>query len=136
MKKLSLEERWGMICTASEEEVNVHTSGFSFSLKILHERALSTLTSQGLCFLLFPAVQLKSIYNLLWNRIYFVLWWHPGMSYLISFHPFLVQVCLASIAFGSIGFSFLSYWIGRVIEFKSDCASSMYHKSSILLISG
>ncbi|XP_078173344.1 nucleolar protein isoform X1 [Carex rostrata] len=41
----SLEERWGMICTASEEEVNVHTSGFSFSLKILHERALSTLTS-------------------------------------------------------------------------------------------
>ncbi|KAJ1692881.1 hypothetical protein LUZ63_009579 [Rhynchospora breviuscula] len=44
----SLEERWGMFCTASEEEVNVHTSGFSFSLKILHERALSTLANQAM----------------------------------------------------------------------------------------
>lgn len=60
-----------MTCTASEEEVNVHTSGFSFSLKILHERALSTLTSQGLGSSFFPAVQLISIYELIGDEIYF-----------------------------------------------------------------
>jgi hypothetical protein len=55
-----------MTYTASEEEVNVHISGFSFSLKILHERALSTLASQGLCFLFFfSAIQSISIYDLL-----------------------------------------------------------------------
>ncbi|XP_020099122.1 nucleolar protein 6 isoform X1 [Ananas comosus] len=43
----SLQDRWGMFCTATEDEVNVHTSGYSFSLKILHERGLSMLKNQA-----------------------------------------------------------------------------------------
>lgn len=37
----SLQGRWGMFCTANENEVDVLVSGYAFTLKILHERALN-----------------------------------------------------------------------------------------------
>ncbi|XP_072992362.1 uncharacterized protein [Typha latifolia] len=43
----SLQERWGMFCTASEDEVIVFSSGYSFSLKILHDKGLDMLKTQA-----------------------------------------------------------------------------------------
>lgn len=37
----SLENSWGMTCTATEDDVDVFLSGYAFRLKILHERGLS-----------------------------------------------------------------------------------------------
>ncbi|XWS45420.1 hypothetical protein CRYUN_Cryun15aG0135300 [Craigia yunnanensis] len=37
----SLLNNWGMTCTASEEDVDVFMDGYSFHLRILHERGLS-----------------------------------------------------------------------------------------------
>ncbi|KAB5547640.1 hypothetical protein DKX38_011046 [Salix brachista] len=37
----SLENSWGMTCTATEDDVDVLQSGYAFRLKILHERGLS-----------------------------------------------------------------------------------------------
>ena len=39
----SLQKKWGMTCTATEDDVDVLMSGYAFRLKILHERALSLL---------------------------------------------------------------------------------------------
>ncbi|XP_038701272.1 nucleolar protein 6 isoform X2 [Tripterygium wilfordii] len=39
----SLEHKWGMTCTATEDDVDVFFSGYAFRLKILHERGLSLL---------------------------------------------------------------------------------------------
>ena len=33
----SLQNNWGMICTATEENVDVFMSGYAFRLRILHE---------------------------------------------------------------------------------------------------
>ncbi|XP_059457350.1 uncharacterized protein LOC132187164 [Corylus avellana] len=37
----SLQNTWGMKCTATEDDVDIFTSGYVFRLKILHERGLS-----------------------------------------------------------------------------------------------
>ncbi|XP_022751385.1 nucleolar protein 6 isoform X2 [Durio zibethinus] len=37
----SLHNNWGMTCTATEEDVDVFMDGYSFRLRILHERGLS-----------------------------------------------------------------------------------------------
>jgi hypothetical protein len=37
----SLQKKWGMTCTATEDDVDVLMSGYAFRLKLLHERALS-----------------------------------------------------------------------------------------------
>ncbi|XP_058112388.1 uncharacterized protein LOC131255639 isoform X1 [Magnolia sinica] len=37
----SLQNRWGMMCIASEDEVNVLMSGYAFQLRILHERSIN-----------------------------------------------------------------------------------------------
>eukprot|EP00257_Ricinus_communis_P021381 XP_015580860.1 nucleolar protein 6 [Ricinus communis] len=37
----SLQNNWGMTCTATEDEVDIFHSGYAFRLKILHERGLS-----------------------------------------------------------------------------------------------
>ncbi|ONK58586.1 uncharacterized protein A4U43_C09F14590 [Asparagus officinalis] len=42
----SLQTRWGMFCTATEEAVDVFTSGYAFRLKILHERGLNFVKTQ------------------------------------------------------------------------------------------
>ncbi|KAF8377927.1 hypothetical protein HHK36_031315 [Tetracentron sinense] len=42
----SLQNSWGMTCTATEDEVDVLTSGYAFRLRILHERGLSLLKKQ------------------------------------------------------------------------------------------
>ncbi|KAG0485395.1 hypothetical protein HPP92_009474 [Vanilla planifolia] len=42
----SLQERWGLYCTASEHEVNVLMAGYAFSLHILHERSLNLIRNQ------------------------------------------------------------------------------------------
>ncbi|XP_010254816.1 PREDICTED: nucleolar protein 6 isoform X2 [Nelumbo nucifera] len=42
----SLQNRWGMKCVASEDEVDVLMSGYAFRLRILHERGLSLLKKQ------------------------------------------------------------------------------------------
>lgn len=42
----SLQNNWGMTCTATEDDVEVLMSGFAFRLKILHERALSLVNGQ------------------------------------------------------------------------------------------
>ncbi|KAL4197282.1 hypothetical protein AMTRI_Chr04g187510 [Amborella trichopoda] len=39
----SLQKRWGMMCVASKDEVNVLMAGYAFSLRILHERDPSLL---------------------------------------------------------------------------------------------
>ncbi|KAI9164874.1 hypothetical protein LWI28_003798 [Acer negundo] len=39
----SLQNNWGMMCTASEDDVDVFMSGYAFRLKILHERGLGLL---------------------------------------------------------------------------------------------
>ncbi|WJZ86013.1 hypothetical protein VitviT2T_005516 [Vitis vinifera] len=43
----SLQNNWGMICTATEENVDVFMSGYAFRLRILHERGLSLLNRQN-----------------------------------------------------------------------------------------
>lgn len=43
----SLQEKWGISCTATEEDVDVFTSGYAFRLKILHERGLGLVQRQG-----------------------------------------------------------------------------------------
>ncbi|XP_020572255.1 nucleolar protein 6 isoform X2 [Phalaenopsis equestris] len=43
----SLQARWGMLCSATESEVNVLVEGYAFSLKILHERSLHLLGNQA-----------------------------------------------------------------------------------------
>lgn len=42
----SLQSRWGMKCVAAEDEVNVLMSGYTFRLKILHERGINSLKKQ------------------------------------------------------------------------------------------
>uniref|UniRef100_A0A6P4ACI0 nucleolar protein 6 isoform X1 n=1 Tax=Ziziphus jujuba TaxID=326968 RepID=A0A6P4ACI0_ZIZJJ len=42
----SLQKNWGMICTATEDNVDVFVSGYAFRLKILHERGLSLLRKE------------------------------------------------------------------------------------------
>ncbi|XAR73269.1 hypothetical protein NMG60_11007182 [Bertholletia excelsa] len=42
----SLQDKWGMTCNASEDDMVVFTSGYAFRLKILHERGLSLLKRQ------------------------------------------------------------------------------------------
>ncbi|RAL52526.1 hypothetical protein DM860_017220 [Cuscuta australis] len=42
----SLHKKWGMTCTATEDDVDVIMSGFAFRLKVLHERALSLVNKQ------------------------------------------------------------------------------------------
>ncbi|KAJ3674070.1 hypothetical protein LUZ60_006062 [Juncus effusus] len=37
-----------LYCTASEEEVNIHVLGYSFSLKMLHEKTLDSLSKPGI----------------------------------------------------------------------------------------
>ncbi|KAK1287468.1 hypothetical protein QJS10_CPB19g00575 [Acorus calamus] len=39
----SLQNKWGMNCIASEDEVNVLMSGYAFCLRIMHERGLTVL---------------------------------------------------------------------------------------------
>ncbi|KAL5976326.1 hypothetical protein ACLOJK_020657 [Asimina triloba] len=37
----SLQSKWGMLCVATEDEVNVLMSGYAFQLRILHERSIN-----------------------------------------------------------------------------------------------
>ncbi|WJX55563.1 hypothetical protein P8452_41325 [Trifolium repens] len=41
----SLQKKWGMTCTATEDDVDVLMSGYAFRLKLLHEMALSLIGS-------------------------------------------------------------------------------------------
>ncbi|XP_009777139.1 uncharacterized protein [Nicotiana sylvestris] len=43
----SLQNNWGMMFTATEDDVDVLMSGYAFRLKISHERALSLVTGQS-----------------------------------------------------------------------------------------
>ncbi|RRT62347.1 hypothetical protein B296_00042646, partial [Ensete ventricosum] len=43
----SLEEHSGALCIATEDEVNVLMSGYSFCLRIMHEKGLNMLRNQG-----------------------------------------------------------------------------------------
>ncbi|XP_042442836.1 nucleolar protein 6-like [Zingiber officinale] len=43
----SLEERWSALCVAAEDEVNILMSGYSFCLRIMHEKGLNMLQTQG-----------------------------------------------------------------------------------------
>ncbi|KAG9448910.1 hypothetical protein H6P81_008875 [Aristolochia fimbriata] len=43
----SLENRWNMVCVASEDEVNVLMWGYSFRLRILHERSINLVRKQA-----------------------------------------------------------------------------------------
>ncbi|CAH9146997.1 unnamed protein product [Cuscuta epithymum] len=42
----SLQNNWGLTCTATEDDVEVLMSGFAFRLKVLHERALNFVNGQ------------------------------------------------------------------------------------------
>ncbi|XP_039128764.1 nucleolar protein 6 isoform X2 [Dioscorea cayenensis subsp. rotundata] len=42
----SLQDKWGVICDATDDEVNVLMSGHAFRLKILHERGVNLLKNQ------------------------------------------------------------------------------------------
>ncbi|KAE8695363.1 ADP-ribosylation factor family protein [Hibiscus syriacus] len=42
----SLQDNWGMTCTASEEDVDVFMGGYAFRLRILHERGLSLVNKE------------------------------------------------------------------------------------------
>lgn len=44
----SLQNNWGMFCTATEDDVDVIMSGYAFRLKILHEKGLSLLKSKDI----------------------------------------------------------------------------------------
>lgn len=43
----SLQKNWGMMCTATEDDVDVLMSGFAFRLRILHERGLNLVRKQS-----------------------------------------------------------------------------------------
>ncbi|KAL2520581.1 Nrap protein [Forsythia ovata] len=43
----SLQEKWEISCTATEDDVDVFMSGYAFRLKILHERGLGLVQRQG-----------------------------------------------------------------------------------------
>ncbi|KAG1341877.1 putative Nrap protein, expressed [Cocos nucifera] len=43
----SLQDRWGVFCTASEDEVDVLMSGYAFCLRILHDRGLNLSSIQA-----------------------------------------------------------------------------------------
>lgn len=43
----SLQDHWGVFCTASEDEVDVLMSGYAFRLRILHERDLNLSRNQA-----------------------------------------------------------------------------------------
>ncbi|KAF3447128.1 hypothetical protein FNV43_RR12308 [Rhamnella rubrinervis] len=43
----SLQKNWGMICTATEDNVDVFVSGYAFRLKIWHERGLNLLRKEN-----------------------------------------------------------------------------------------
>ena len=43
----SLQNNWGMTCTATEEDVDVFMDGYSFRLRILHERGLSLVNRES-----------------------------------------------------------------------------------------
>lgn len=43
----SLEEHWGALCVAAEDEVNILMSGYSFCLRIMHEKGFNMLQTQG-----------------------------------------------------------------------------------------
>lgn len=43
----SLQDRWNVFCTATEKEVDILMSGYSFRLKVFHERGLSLLKNQA-----------------------------------------------------------------------------------------
>lgn len=47
MHYCSLENTYGMICSATEDDVVIFSSGFAFHLKILHERGLSLLKRES-----------------------------------------------------------------------------------------
>uniref|UniRef100_A0A5B7C9D5 Putative nucleolar protein 6 isoform X2 n=1 Tax=Davidia involucrata TaxID=16924 RepID=A0A5B7C9D5_DAVIN len=53
----SLQNSWGMTCTATEDDVDVFVSGYAFRLKILHERGLSLLKRQ------IGSDQVKQVYS-------------------------------------------------------------------------
>ncbi|KAL4354660.1 hypothetical protein GQ457_06G039830 [Hibiscus cannabinus] len=42
----SLQDNWGLTCTASEEDVDVFMDGYAFRLRILHERGLSLVNKE------------------------------------------------------------------------------------------
>ncbi|XP_044469095.1 nucleolar protein 6 [Mangifera indica] len=66
----SLCNRWGMTCTATEDDVDVLMSGYSFRLKILHERGLSLVKGE-------IGNQAKQIYST--DRVLFVRGQHASM---------------------------------------------------------
>lgn len=43
----SLQNNWGMPCTASEEDVDVFSDGYAFRLRIMHERGLNMVKKEG-----------------------------------------------------------------------------------------
>lgn len=43
----SLQNNWGMTCTATEDDVDVFVSGYAFRLKIWHERGLTLLRRES-----------------------------------------------------------------------------------------
>lgn len=43
----SLQNRWGMTCSATEDDADIFMSGYAFRLKILHERGLSLVKSEN-----------------------------------------------------------------------------------------
>ncbi|XP_031255043.1 nucleolar protein 6 [Pistacia vera] len=66
----SLHNRWRMTCTATEDDVDVLMSGYSFRLKILHERGLSLVKRE-------IGNQAKQIYST--DRVLFVRGQHASM---------------------------------------------------------
>ncbi|XP_059623649.1 uncharacterized protein LOC132266698 [Cornus florida] len=67
----SLQNSWGMTCTATEDDVDVFVSGYAFRLKILHERGLSLLKKQ------IASDQVKRVYST--DRKLFVRGQHSSM---------------------------------------------------------
>ena len=43
----SLHSKFGITCTATEDDVDIFVSGYAFRLKILHERGLSLVKKLG-----------------------------------------------------------------------------------------
>ncbi|XP_031255110.1 nucleolar protein 6-like [Pistacia vera] len=66
----SLHNRWRMTCTATEDDVDVLMSGYSFRLKILHERGLSLVKRE-------IGNQAKQIYST--DRVLFIRGQHASM---------------------------------------------------------
>lgn len=44
----SLQDKWGITCTATEEDVDVFMDGYAFRLRILHERGLSLVNKESM----------------------------------------------------------------------------------------